>query len=54
MELTLDLSQFTLAQRQELLALIESFATPRYIPTADEHAEHDCVCGCIDPFYCYC
>lgn len=41
MELTLDLSAFTHEQRISLLALIESFATPRYIPSADEHAEHD-------------
>lgn len=36
MELTLDLSQFTHEQRVELLALVESFAIPRYIPSADE------------------
>lgn len=40
MELTLDLSAFTPKQRYELLALVESFATPRYIPSADENAEH--------------
>lgn len=40
MELTLDLSAFTFEQRYELLALIESFAAPRYIPSADEKAEH--------------
>jgi hypothetical protein len=41
MELTLDLSTFTSEQRYALLALIESFATPRYIPSADENAERD-------------
>ena len=39
--LTLDLSELTPTQREELFALIESFAKPRFIPSADEHAEHD-------------
>lgn len=43
MELTLDLSAFTSEQRYALLALIESFATPRYIPSADEAPL--CPCG---------
>lgn len=52
MELTLDLSAFTSAQRYELLALIESFATPRFIPSADESAEHDHHSKTC-PLYCY-
>ena len=40
MELTLDLSALKPSQRQALLALVESFVTPRYIPSADENAEH--------------
>ena len=39
--LTLDLSSLKPAQRQALLALVESFITPQYVPTSDELAEHD-------------
>lgn len=38
--LTLDLSALKPSQRQELLALVESFHEPYYIPTSEETAEH--------------